>query len=1372
MPDDNVPATGAQPGISANVQAPTEFNFSQPQQWPQWKKRFDRYMSVSGFCKKLDKEKIDMLIYLMGNEAEEILLQQNLSGNETYTDILDKFEKYFIPQRNIIFERFQFNSRVQKPGEPVENFITSLHALAEHCGYGTLKEELIRDRIVIGVADSKVSERLQLRDKLTLAEAITAVRQAELQNTQNKILRQEQSVCTVKTKYNKKFQYKSKEKLTTTTGNLKKCPYCGIHMCEDRTKCPAKTSNCRACGKRGHWSMVCRSNKKSVQVVGNSNSDSSSEEQPDQNVSQVIKKTGNESFIGQVYLDRQDRWYVDILLNHKYKVPFFVDTGADVNCFPYGMLPGEFLHKINPCDPVGAADDHKLDTVGRIKLDMTYEGSTNKEYIYVIRKLRQPILCRNTIIRFNVLNFPTTKICFINGYNFDCKENHKKLSRYSLDLISQQFQGIFSDIGEFKTEMSIQIKSDAKPFVQSVPRTVPLALLPKLKVELDRLLKLDIIEKIEIPTAWVSPIVCVDKGDTVRLCCDYTKLNESVLRSHFPLPKIQHTLAQLGGSKYFSKLDATSGFYQIKLNKESQLLTTFITPYGRFFFKRLPFGISCAPEYFALNFSKILTGLEGVVYHMDDVLIHASSMEKHDEILIRVLSKLYSEGITLNPKKCVIGVKSIKYLGHLISEDGISVDPDRVEAIREFPIPENKTDVMRLLGMINFTAKYINNKSELLEPLTALLKKDRDFLWGPAQDKAFNTIKLILEKPPNLAFFDPNKTIIVSADASSFGLGCCLMQENNDKSREIVAFGSRLLSEAETRYAQIEKEALALTWAAEHFSDYISGVRNLIFESDHKPLLQILQTKNLDSLTPRLQRFRMRLMRYKYTIIYTPGKNLIIPDTLSRGPIQTQKFNGELQVEVDTFVKAVIKNLPVKPDFMKLIKLEQEQDDICKKLKEYSILSWPEKSKLPPELFPYYQHRYDISFSENLLLKDTRIIIPKSLQLKVLEFIHTGHLGIVKCRERAKMSVWWIGLSTQIENLVKNCPSCIENRQNIKETFYKDKTVSRPWQKIAVDFFKHDKWYMILVDYYSRYFEIFELNSLTEESIIPKMKEVFSRFGIPEVVRSDNGTQFSRKFREFAHIYDFAHVTCSPKFSQSNGGGVERAVQTAKRLIKKNRDDIFLALLAYRTSPLEHGFSPSELLMNRKLRSTLPILPSKLEETLNTKSEFLQKEKYLKNKLEKNYNKRHNAKNMDTLKIGDSVWVVDIRKYGRVVEVCEEPRSYIVETDVGQYRRNRWHLVLAPYYFPNAHTESPILPDSNYKVSSSQQNYQRGHDTSNTLHEEVTYDDSIDEEPSDSNDILPQSESEHSKTDIANTAPLSRPKRIVKKPAYLLDYVN
>lgn len=233
-------------------------------------------------------------------------------------------------------------------------------------------------------------------------------------------------------------------------------------------------------------------------------------------------------------------------------------------------------------------------------------------------------------------------------------------------------------------------------------------LLNKLENELQRLVYLKVIVPVEKHTDWVAPIVVVPKSDnSVRICCDYTQLNKCGLRAHFPIPKVEITLAKLKESKYFTKLDTNSGFYQIKLEARSQDLTTFITPFGRFKFTRFPFGISCAPEYFSAKFFKIFSGLKGVLMHIDDVLIHASTIKEHDDVLREALSRIQAEGITLNKSKCVFGAKELQFLGHVITEAGVSVDPARIEAISEFPKPSNKKELLQWLGMVNFAGRFI-----------------------------------------------------------------------------------------------------------------------------------------------------------------------------------------------------------------------------------------------------------------------------------------------------------------------------------------------------------------------------------------------------------------------------------------------------------------------------------------------------------------------------------------------------------------------------------------------------------------------------------------------------------------------------------------
>ncbi|KAG5892339.1 hypothetical protein JTB14_011205 [Gonioctena quinquepunctata] len=376
-----------------------------------------------------------------------------------------------------------------------------------------------------------------------------------------------------------------------------------------------------------------------------------------------------------------------------------------------------------------------------------------------------------------------------------------------------------------------------------------------------------------------------------------------------------------------------------------------------------------------------------------------------------------------------------------------------------------------------------------------------------------------------------------------------------------------------------------------------------------------------------------------------------------------------------------------------------------------------------------------------------------------------GHLGVVKCRERAKLSSWWIGLSTQIENLVRNCPQCVENRTNSKEPSFKDAFPNRPWQKIALDLFKSDSWYLIVTDYYSRFFEIFKMTKMTELVIIEKLKELFSRYGISETVRSDNGPQFQTEFEKFAFEYDFCHITSSPYFPQSNGC-IKAAVKIAKNLIKKN-DDIYLALLSYRTTPLECGLSPSELLYGRKLRTPLPVLPRRLNENINSNFSYTRKEGIAKDKSAKQFDKRHRTRKLSDLAIGDYVWVTDLRVYGEVIKILDEPRSYLIESiNSGVYRRNRWHLVPAPYYSESTVTPRWAVPiDNNFKsagmlpVNREPQVNIGTENIEDTVRQDTN------------SDVCAPNVSQEEQQDISASVFSPRPKRLIQKPTYLNDYI-
>ena len=407
------------------------------------------------------------------------------------------------------------------------------------------------------------------------------------------------------------------------------------------------------------------------------------------------------------------------------------------------------------------------------------------------------------------------------------------------------------------------------------------------------------------------------------------------------MQRLQLSLRMPTELKLFSKLDTNSGFWQIPLAKKSQQLTTFITPFGRYHFKKVPFGISSAPEQFQKRITEILSGLEGVLCLMDDILIFGKDETEHEKRLMKALQRIHSAGVTLNQNKCEFKQKQLKFLGHLIDEKGIRADQDKVSVIVEMKPPTNIFDLRRFMGMTNQLGKFSQNLAELSQPLRQLLTKKSTWLWGPEQDKTFSNIKTEIMKPIFLGLYNPEAQIKVSADASSYGLGAVLLQQQQSDWKPI-AFASRTMTETESRYAQIEKEALATTWACEKFTTYILG-KKFHIETDHKPLVPLLGSKNLDSLPPRILRFRLRLAKFDYTISHVPGKLSNTADTLSRAPFISKGNDAELQQYTESFIEIAILNLPLTENRLQFYRKEPDENELCYLVKAYYKKGWPEK---------------------------------------------------------------------------------------------------------------------------------------------------------------------------------------------------------------------------------------------------------------------------------------------------------------------------------------------------------------------------------------------------------------------------------------------
>ena len=854
--------------------------------------------------------------------------------------------------------------------------------------------------------------------------------------------------------------------------------------------------------------------------------------------------------------------------------------------------------------------------------------------------------------------------------------------------IPDQYPTLFTSLGTFPEAYDIKLVPDAQPFALFTPRNVPLPLRKKVEEELARMESLQVISKIDEPTPWCAGMVIVPKksSDSVRICVDFRPLNDSVLREVHPLPKVEETLAQLSGATVFSKIDANCGFWQIPLTERSRLFTTFITPFGRYCFNKLPFGICSAPEHFQKQMNKILSELPGVLCHMDDVLIFGGTQQEHDERLHKVLQKLQSAGATLNREKCEFNKKQLSFLGHIVNEHGVSPDPLKTAAILNMDKPKTPTELRRFLGMVNQLSKFSPFIATVTKPLRELLSTKKSWSWGHFQDQA----KSELTKPTVLALYDPAAKTKICADASSYGLGAVLLQQHSQQWRS-VAYASRAMTETEQRYSQIEREAQGIVWSCEKFSDYIIG-KTINLETDHKPLVPLLSKTNLDRLPPRVLRFRLRLMQFDYTISHVPGKLLYTADALSRAPIANADVDY-CDHATELFVQSVLSYLPASTDRLDVFRKAQSADPTCAKLMNFCSKGWPNRKEIQGDLLQYSAAKLHLSVVDNLLLYANRIVVPHSMRAEVLQKVHQGHQGIQRCRLRISSAVWWPRISRDIEDYIKSCPICQQSTIPPTEPLLQTKLPNHPWERVAADLFQlKGKSYLVVVDYFSRYVEVQSLSITTSASVVNALKAIFARHGIPATFVSDNGPQFdSQEMKRFAECYGFNHVTSSPHYPQSNGLA-ERTVKTIKSLFA-NSQDPYMALMSYRATPLPFcKLSPAELSMGRQIRTDVPQLKTAHIPTWPYLENFrVQDEKY-KAEQKHNYDKRHRVRPLPSLPDKTPVWVTtDNRNVpGRIIQQSNTPRSYIIDTQSGKVRRNRSQLRIRSEHSETETSQSTI----------------------------------------------------------------------------------
>ena len=1279
--------------------------------------------------------KLAILKTVIGDEATLAIRNFQAGEKDTFEHLVTKLIAYYKPALQTSTYRHEFYNQYQEEQEPVEDFINRLLDLASKCGfrilckaaeganlavYHDLTNEFVRDRLMVGLSNESTRARLMREKDITLEAAAEIARTAEAAKKQLQQTARNQSVHGVQqykrgsqTNWKERFKDDKKDANANRGSGSDRvetqCKYCGGK--HEKRNCPAYGKTCRKCGKKNHFEKVCRANN--ISEI---------ERQPETYYYETESDTrmDNQLNIGEIRVEmsRQEKceidgltrecnlkvealthcdWYECLKLNDKVSHTVKVDSGAQANVIAKSTLKS-ILPDVNyfPTNvTLSAYGGYSLPVVGSVKIKCNSVNDLKNyslcEFIVVDANVKT-VLGLNSSITMKFIKVPSEKLISTfqkvetrnekTGPSVNIQANSTIPSggktKEDLTKLVSEFEDVFDNtvVGCIKNyEYEIKLSADSVPKV-SKTRPTPLSKKDKIEKELDRMVKLDVIEPVEEPTDWVNTYVAVEKEDKTRICLDPNALNKYVQREHMHLPTVDDIYSEIRNGKFYSKIDLKDGYWQIPLTRSSSLLTTFQTHIGRFKFKRLPFGLNSANEVFQKRVSQVFGGIKGVKVMYDDVLIFGSTEEEHNERLRTALVRARKNGVKLNKNKCKFLLSEVTYVGHVISSQGIKVDPNKVADILNMPNPVDKKGVQRLLGTLNFFSRYIPNMSTITHPLRELLGKNVPFNWSTTHNNAITQIKQILTSAPVLGYYDVTQPVTLETDASSHGLGAVILQDNKP-----IAYASRSLTPAQLNYAQIEKELLAIVFGCERFRQFLYG-KEVQAHTDHKPLINVMNKPLLEN-PRRIQRLLLRLQCYNLKLQYVPGKDLHVPDMLSRACSVTSKPSVSeklLTDEADYQIHMVIQNLKCSDSMHLKLKNETVNDLELAQVINYIEDGWPNYiTDCPDYVKLYWPHRADLCLYDGYVLYHDRIVIPKALRAKILSRIHTGHQGRERCKRLARSAVFWPRINRDIDDIVDKCAECLQQRNSPPRDLLKPHTVpDRAWQKVGIDIFSFaGKRFQIIVDYFSKWVETEQIpiNASTYH-VLEHLHEIFTRFGFPEKIMSDGDPLYtSSKFKQYCMRYEIDHDYSSARYAQSNGQ-VEKSLQHVKNILAKcvqDGTDYKLALLIYRTTPLDCLKSPAGMLCNRKLRTNMPCVNLQTDSDIKNKKRL----ELRQSKSESCYN-RHVRKDVtqcfnpgDLVKYKNST---DKRDWlpGQVVRVRNPDRSYVIQNSCGNLiNRNR-----------------------------------------------------------------------------------------------------
>jgi hypothetical protein len=784
-----------------------------------------------------------------------------------------------------------------------------------------------------------------------------------------------------------------------------------------------------------------------------------------------------------------------------------------------------------------------------------------------------------------------------------CKVNNLKLTVEEVPVV-REYPDVFPDDlpglpPDREIEFAIELVPGTAPIAKR-PYRMPANELAEMKKQIQELEEKGYVRPSTSP--WGAPVLFVKKKDgSMRMCVDYRALNEVTIKNKYPLPRIEDLFDQLKGATVFSKIDLRSGYHQLKIRPSDVPKTAFVTRYGLYEFLVMSFGLTNAPAFFMNLMNKVFMEYldKFVVVFIDDVLIYSRSDEEHEEHLRKVLDRLREHQLYAKFSKCEFWLRKVDFLGHVISAEGVAVDPAKVEAVLNWKQPKSVADIRSFLGLAGYYRRFIEDFSRIARPMTQLIKKENKFVWSEACENSFQELKKRLTTAPVLTLPDIRKDFEIYCDASKQGLGCVLMQMG-----KVVAYASRQLRPHEENYPTHDLELAAVVHALKIWRHYLIGNRCEIY-TDHKSLKYIFTQSDLNL---RQRRWLELIKDYDVGINYHPGKANVVADALSRKAYSNNLMIQASQPELYEEFRKLNLNVAIAED-EKMLEVRHTLEDQVREAQandeEIKIIRECIKSGEAPD---YTEDDKGVVWFKGRLLVPNRNEIKDMIMREAHESAYSIHPGSTKMYHDLRENFWWSSMKKEIAEFVSLCDTC----RRVKAEHQKPAGLLQPlkvpewkWEEIGMDFITglprtssgYDSIWVI-VDRLTKSAHFIPVKTTYTGAALADlyMSRIVCLHGVPKKIVSDRGTQFTSRFWERVHETLGTQLNFSTAYHPQTDGQTERVNQILEDMLracaltyKRSWDkSLPYAEFSYNNSyQASLQMSPFEALYGRKCRTPL-----------------------------------------------------------------------------------------------------------------------------------------------------------------------------------------